>query len=277
MIGLNLKNAIGVKWIADFRDPWTTIGYYKELKLTSKAESKHKLLESKVLQGADEIIVTSNYTKDEFSTRTKQPITVITNGYDTHSITIDKKDDKFTFSHIGSLLSERNPIILWEAISELISENRDFAKEFQLNLVGVVSEDVLQSIKDNKLESYLKVIGYVKHHEAIAYQMKSQVLLLLEVDSDETKAIIPGKVFEYLISETPILAIGPADSDVETIINSTNTGHYFTYNAKADLKTQILSFFKDYKTKNLKVNAIGLQQYSRKSLTEKLSKIIQKE
>ncbi|NNK82068.1 MAG: glycosyltransferase, partial [Flavobacteriaceae bacterium] len=129
LIGLNLKDELGIKWLADFRDPWTTIGYHKELKLTPKVESKHKILESNVLHGADEIIVTSNYTKDEFSTKAKQPITVITNGYDTHSVTIDKKDDKFTFSHIGSLLSERNPIILWQAISDLISENGDFANE----------------------------------------------------------------------------------------------------------------------------------------------------
>jgi hypothetical protein len=60
--------------------------------------------------------------------------------------------------------------------------------------------------------------------------MQSRVLLLIEIDSEDTKAIIPGKLFEYMASETPIIAIGPKDADVEQIIKSTHTGHYFCYN-----------------------------------------------
>ena len=116
------------------------------------------------------------------------------------------------------MLSERNPNILWKTISELITENESFSKAFQLNLIGVVSDDVVESINDNGLKEYLNVIGYVNHDEAVAFQQKSRVLLLIEIDSEDTKAIIPGKLFEYLVSETPILFIGPKDSDVEEII-----------------------------------------------------------
>ena len=171
-------------------------------------------------------------------------------------------------------LSERNPIVLWEALSELILENEVFSKVFQLNLVGVVSDDVIESIHNNGLKHHLNIVGYVNHNEAIKFQMKSQLLLLIEIDSQDTKAIIPGKVFEYLISETPILAIGPKDADVEQIIKTTNTGTYFSYNQKSLLKTQISGYFEAYQKNSLKVNAIGLQPYSRKALTEKLSTII---
>ena len=113
LIGLQLKEKLGVKWLADFRDPWTTIGYHKALKLTESSKVKHTDLELKVLNTTDEIIVTSNHTKNEFQTKTKQPISVITNGYDSHSVRAEGKDELFTLSHIGSLLSERNPKILW--------------------------------------------------------------------------------------------------------------------------------------------------------------------
>ena len=33
LIGLQIKQKLGVKWLADFRDPWTTIGYHKQLRL----------------------------------------------------------------------------------------------------------------------------------------------------------------------------------------------------------------------------------------------------
>jgi galactitol-specific phosphotransferase system IIB component len=271
LIGLQLKQSLALKWIADFRDPWTTIGYHKELKLTEASKKKHINLERTVLNSADAIVVTSNHTKNEFETKTKQPISVITNGYDSHSIRIEGKDELFTLSHIGSLLSERNPKILWEVLSELISENKAFSKVFQLNLVGVVSDDVVDSIQHYGLKKYLNIVGYVSHDEALKFQMQSQLLLLIEIDSEDTKAIIPGKLFEYLISETPILAIGPVDADVEQIIKSTNTGTYFNYHQKAKLKAQILKYFKDYQNDALKVSAIGLKPYSRKALTEQLA------
>ena len=274
LIGLQLKEKLNVNWMADFRDPWTTIGYHKELKLTKASKAKHSALEAQVLNLADKIIVTSNHTKNEFETKTKQPITVITNGYDSHSIRVEGKDKKFTLSHIGSLLSERNPEVLWKVLSELINENEAFAKAFQLNLIGVVSDDVVESIHQHGLEQFLNVVGYVSHEEAIKFQMKSQLLLLIEIDSEDTKAIIPGKIFEYLISETPILAIGPKDADVERIITSTNTGTYFNYNQKKELKNQIMSYFESYQKNSLEVNGIGLQKYHRKALTEQLVSLV---
>ena len=210
----------------------------------------------------------------EFQTKTKQPITVITNGYDVHSIRVEGKDEKFTLSHIGSLLSERNPVVLWETLSELIQDDKAFSEALKLQLIGVVSDDVIESIHQNGLNNHVNVVGYVSHDEALKFQMQSQLLLLIEIDSEDTKAIIPGKVFEYIVSETPILAIGPKDADVEQIIKSTNTGTYFNYQQKAQLKLQILNYFEAFKNKTLTVNAIGLQQYSRKVLTKKLSEII---
>ena len=274
LIGLELKHRLNLKWLADFRDPWTTIGYHKALKLTKSSKAKHEDLEFRVLNAADKIIVTSNHTKNEFQTKTKRPISVVTNGYDSHSVKVEGKEDLFTLSHIGSLLSERNPKILWEILSELIRENEEFCNAFQLNLIGVISDDVLESIYQNGLKEHVNVVGYVNHKEAIKFQMKSQLLLLIEIDSEDTKAIIPGKIFEYLISETPILSIGPEDSDVEQIVKTTNTGTYFNYNQKDQLKMQMLSYFEAYQNSDLEVRAIGLQSYSRKSLTKKLSDII---
>jgi glutamate synthase domain-containing protein 3 len=114
----------------------------------------------------------------------------------------------------------------------------------------------------------------VSHQEALEHQRKSQVLLLIEIDSEETKSIIPGKVFEYIVSERPIVAIGPEDSDFAEIITSTNTGTFFRYTEKEKLKTTILSHFEKYQQNELKVFPVGLQQYSRKNLTGQLSKLL---
>lgn len=272
LIGLQLKKELSINWIADFRDPWTTIGYHKELMLSEKAERKHKALEKNVLQTADKIIVTSPTTKKEFAALTFKPIEVITNGYDVENVEKTPLDAKFTLAHIGSFLSDRNPRILWKVLNELINENPDFANDFQLKLIGKVSQEIVDTIQEFKLSNYVLNLGYLSHKEAIQHQRASQVLLLIEIDDETTRCIIPGKLFEYMVSDRPIIAIGPNGSDFEKIIKETNTGSFFSYEDKIGLKELIFNQYQSFKQNELKVYPVGLQQYSRKTLTEKLVK-----
>ncbi len=274
LIGLELKQELKVNWLADFRDPWTTIGYHKALKLSNYASKKHKKLEFQVLNSADTIIVTSNTTKSEFQAITSKPIEVITNGYDVEKIARPPLDENFTLAHIGSLLSERNPKLLWETLSELLQEIPDFKNHFELKLIGTVSQEIIETIHHYKLDKYLNNLGYVSHDEAVLQQRKSQVLLLIEINSEDTKSILPGKLFEYMVSERPIIAIGPNGSDFAEIIINTNTGVFVNYDEREKLKKTIIVYYNEYLEGKLKSHAVGLQQYSRKNLTEKLSHLI---
>ncbi|WP_136481153.1 glycosyltransferase family 4 protein [Cognatitamlana onchidii] len=274
LIGLKIKEKAGLRWLADFRDPWTTIGYHKQLKLNANTKKKHKRLEQQVLNTADQVVVTSFVTKREFQNITKKPIEVITNGYDDEAAVDFEMDSKFTLSHIGSLLSKRNPEVLWKVLKDLTDESEAFSKDFQLNLIGETSENVLNSLKENSLSSYINNIGYVSHKESVMYQKKSQVLLLIEINSIDTAGIIPGKLFEYMVSNRPIIAIGPAGSDVAKIIKETNTGCYFNYFDYDILKSTILDYYKAYKQGSLKSSPIGLQKYHRRSLTQSLVHLI---
>ncbi|WP_125719363.1 glycosyltransferase family 4 protein [Flavobacterium ustbae] len=274
LIGLELQQKLKVKWFADFRDPWTTIGYHKALRLSSYAEKKHKNLEHKVLNSADEIIVTSKTTKTEFEAITNKPITVITNGYDVETVEKQNLDTKFTLAHIGSFLSDRNPPFLWEVLVELLKEVPEFKSHLEIKLIGAVSQEVLDAIQEHQLNDYLNLVGYVSHKEAVAHQRKSQVLLLIEINSEDTKSIIPGKLFEYMVSNRPIIAIGPQGSDFADIVTQTNTGVFFDYSEKAKLKSVILDFFNQFLEGKLQSHGIGLQQYSRKNLTKQLAQLI---
>lgn len=274
LIGLSLKQKLNITWLADFRDPWTTIGYHKSLKLSTRAARKHKALEYQVLNTADTIIVTSKTTKSEFEDITNKPIAVITNGYDTEPVTKINLDSKFSLAHIGSFLSERNPLILWESLVELIQEVRDFKSHLEIKLIGAVSQEVLDTIAQFNLDSYLNNLGYVSHSEAITHQRSSQVLLLIEINSEETKSIIPGKLFEYMVSNRPIIAIGPSESDFAEIITETNTGTFFDYSEKMRLKKVILEYYNQFLEGKLQSYGVGLQKYSRKNLTKELAQLI---
>ena len=276
LIGLELKKNLDIKWLADFRDPWTSIGYHTKLRLTKASQRKHRQLEKEVANGCDKLLVTSNTTKAEFESITTNPVHVITNGYDIpeSELPFSALDKKFTLSHIGSLLTGRNPDNLWKVLSEIISENETFRKVFQLNLIGVVGQDVLNCINDNGLEFYTRIIEYVTHEEAVNYQRRSQLLLLAEIDSPQTRGIIPGKLFEYLAAKRPILAIGPEQWEGGEIVKSTNSGIVCNYNSVADLKAVILKWFHLYQQGNLMVSSVNIKEYNRRTLTAKLAELL---
>lgn len=271
LIGQQLKEKHTLKWVTDFRDPWTSIGYHKKLRLSATSQKKHKQLEHSVLNAADVLIVTSETTQKEFKEITNKPITVITNGYDTDFKGKVDLDKSFTIAHVGSLLSGRNPNNLWKALSQLASENEMFRAELQLEFLGVVSQEVLDSLNRYELVPYMKLKGYVSHAQAVRRQRGAQVLLLVEIDSEETEGIIPGKVFEYMAAKRPILALGPKNWEVRNMIDETQTGEVFDYNATSQLKNVLLDWFKAYKKGALTVNSRNIEKYSRRELTRKLA------
>lgn len=274
LIGLGLKEQREIQWITDFRDPWTSIGYHKKLRLSKSSEKKHKALERAVLVGCDKIVVTSTITKTEFEQITSKPIDVITNGFDE---TLDSiaLDTDFTISHVGSLLTGRNPIALWKALKELIEENVAFKNQLKIKLTGVVGEEVVESIRSNGLDSYVQHLGYLSHEKVLEIQQKSQVLLLLEIDSEETKGIIPGKLFEYLNAKRPILAVGPKGWEAGKIVEETGSGEICNQSDKTALKNVLLNWFDKYEKGALHFNSKGIEKYHRKELTKALANFIQ--
>ncbi|VAW16073.1 TPR/glycosyl transferase domain protein [hydrothermal vent metagenome] len=272
LIGDLLKKKHPVNWVADFRDPWTSIGYHKKLRLSTSSQRKHKRLEQLVLNNADTIIVTSSTTKKEFEKLTPKPIKVITNGYDARFEGNVELEQKFTVSHIGSLLSGRNPSMLWQALSGLVQENTDFKNALELRLIGVVSEDVLDNIYGHGLQPYVKLIPYLSHEDALCHQRQSQVLLLVEINSHATVGIIPGKLFEYMAAKRPILGIGPKNWEVNDIVAETCSGKVFDYEARSELKAVILDWFNRYREGNLNSTSKNVEKYSRRELTKELAK-----
>lgn len=264
-----------LKWIADFRDPWTTIGYHNDLYMTHWAQKKHLKLERTVLQSAHTILTTSYTTKALFSKKTATPIEVITNGFEPfeNSSLPSPEENKFSLVHIGSLLSKRNPKILWEAIGELVTENQLFAAQLSIDFVGLVSDEVKTTITAHGLASYCNFHGYISHEEARKHQYTAHLLLLIEIDSEAHKGIIPGKIFEYLQSLRPILAIGPEDWDVARLLPENNLNALGTYHDKAMVKSFIETRFNAGTGISAEIDPT-LSKYERKNLTEALSKII---
>ncbi|WP_422091989.1 glycosyltransferase family 4 protein [Tenacibaculum ovolyticum] len=274
LIGLALKKKINIKWIADFRDPWTAIDYFHQLPLTKKSIKKHHQLEQEVLANADASLVVGETMKANYKTFSNN-IHVVTNGYDSekNEKVVSVLDAKFSITHIGLMNSDRNPKVLWKALSELSEENNSFKNDLEIKLIGKLSDDVLADLEKYKFKSVEK-INYVPHKEVQQYQRNSQVLLLAVNNVPSAKGIITGKIFEYLQAKRPILAIGPEDGDLAVILKNTNSGTIVDFNDKEAIKRTVLSLYKIYKENTLQVSSKDIEQYHRKELTKQLSVIL---
>ena len=277
LIGDKLKTEFSsIKWLADFRDPWTNISYHGQLKMKDAAKQKHQALEKKVLDAADRLIVTSFQTQEEFQQKTDTPVEIITNGFENWEKPNDLSlTDNFTLLHIGSLQKGRNPRVLWEVLKELADEDKKFNEFLEIQLIGSISNEIDQSIKHYGLKKYIYFNKHISHQQSLEMQCSSMLLLLIEENSSIKSGIIPAKFFEYLYAERPIVAIGPENWDVKKLMDDTKSGEVFSYQDKTALKKHISEAFKKYQRGKLNIKSKNLDQFSRKTLTQNLIKLLE--
>lgn len=281
LIGLGLKNKIpDLKWVADFRDPWTEISYYKHLKLTKSSDKKHRQLENAVFKNADITLATS-YTDAENFRKAGANAFCITNGFDESDSSKKAGENKnsqiekaFTLSYIGVLEQLRNPENLWKALDELVKENAEFAADFKLKFVGRIDDKILHSIENSSLKNHILNLGYLAHGKAVEEMQNSDMLLITNFPNEASKGIIPGKIFEYLASGKQILSFGPDKADVAKILEETQAGKHFSYQDTENIKKFILEKYELWKNDSLIENTQHIEQFSRKNLTQQLTEVL---
>ena len=144
LIARKVSLATGTPWVADFRDPWTKIFYFKHLRLGKWAEKKHHKLEQMVLDDATAVVAVSPLVQQDFAEMTSTPVHLVTNGYDESDYVEEvAQDGNFNVVHTGLLTAEGNPVELWKALGEKCTKDADFASKFRLVLAGKTDKKVL--------------------------------------------------------------------------------------------------------------------------------------
>lgn len=278
-IALQLHRKLNIPWLADFRDPWTSIDFYHELKLTKRADVKHHRMEAEVLREADAVTVIGYTMGEEMKKLVNRNYDVITNGFDGEdsmdagSVILDKK---FSIAHIGTMVRARNAPELWSALKDLLIEIPELKNDLEIKLVGKVDLNVKNSLDENGLTLYTNFVSYLQHNEVIKIQASSQVLLLMVNRTPTAKGIITGKVFEYLASGRPIVCIGPYDGDAARVLKEAQTGFMVGFDENEKMKTVIRELYTQYKNGILKSSIGNIDLFSRKSLTMQLSEVLER-
>ena len=279
LIGRNLARKSSLRWVADFRDPWTDIHYYEKLNRLKPVEKYDRALELSVLKEAQRVICISKRDIEFDFGRKVAPEKCINipNGYDEEDfegLTPPPNNFKgFTLLHLGSIGAERTPVNLFKAIQELHRSAKINPETFRLLLIGSVEPSVFRSIKDHQCAAYIKHYPYLPHKEALSHSVNASALILLITQSGQNRRILPGKIFEYMRMHKPILALGPEDGEVARILNESRTGKVIDYGNRP----AILDFLKNNINAPDKKTSPGpnsfIENYSRKNLTKKLAEV----
>ncbi len=278
MIGLRLAKETGLPWVADFRDPWTKIFYFKHLSMTPATESWHKKMEKAVLDEASAVVAVSPLVQQEFQAMTDTPVELITNGFDECDFPSEKDteayggpDKDFTITHTGLFAADGNPTVLWDVLREKYQADDDFRKRLRIKLIGKNDEQILKALKDRGLQEALTDMGYQPHSVAVEQQRKASILILPLRKEPEYKAVLPGKLFEYMASERPVLGIGQPDGAMAMILGEAKTGTVLDWDDKKGISEYIEKCWKMHLEGRLTTVGADISRFSRRSTTRQMA------
>ena len=278
LAGLRLKKKTGISWIADLRDPWTTVYYNEMLPRTVRTKNKDKRLEDEVLYHADAVTVVSPGMRKEFLGRNANTH-VVMNGFDMEDMASPVESlnghEKFSITYTGNFKPNQHIPAIWDALCELLDENEDFNEDLILRFVGNLDATVPEYFAGKGRSDKLEIIPYVPHGEVTGIMAASSALLFVIPQSVNNRLIITGKLFEYLASGPPILPVGPADGDAAAVLLEAGREQMLDYNSKAQIKERVLQLYRGWQTGNLTVfDASVLERYSRLSSAGKMAEIM---
>ena len=262
LIGLKLKETLNIKWIADLRDPWTDIYYYKSMLHTKWAKRKDLNYEKAVIEKSDKIVVVSDSIKQLLINKSnliqESKIYVIPNGFDEEdfSVSSTNKNNKFLLSYVGTITKDYPLDSIKKSITNL---------NINLEFTGKADHPTKHLLKE--------IAGFnnhVKHKESINLLLASDMLLLVIPKIANNKGILTGKLFEYLGARKPILCIGPTDGDAAKIIQECKAGKTFDYSDE----NGIYEFIETCMSNEFIFENKNYLNYSRRNLTKTLSKIL---
>ena len=285
LIGLCLKILAFRPWVVDFRDPWARRPWGSEENKKSLRYKFQIFLEKLVVRFADKVILNTESMRQEFrkyySGYSPKKFITITNGFDPDDfIGIDiqsKKDNnKFTITHAGSLYRKRNPRLFLEAIAQLQKEGIIHSDNFQVNLVGKISEEfnVESLIQELNIEKLISLIPPVSHKESLLFLANSDILLIIQ---PETVLQIPGKIFEYIYLKKPILAL-TGNGATAKLVTENGLGIVVNADNVEQIENGILELYNNRRHYDRVVQKLAsdsaLIKYNGKRLTGELSEVL---
>ena len=267
VICCRIAQKTGLPWLSDFQDPWTQVDYYQMLRIGRRAHSKHQRLEQECFKAASHITIASPSWKRDLESIGARNVDVVYYGFDEDDFSglTHEESEYFDIVHTGLLGQDRHPRATLELLDEIAKDHA-----LRLNLCGQIDIDVMEHLKSLK-NIRLNILGTVPREQAIQLTIDADLLLLPLNKAENALGRLPGKLYEYLRSYNPILALGPPLSDASKILTHTKSGYCLAYE---DVKTQSEVIMQWINSKKQTPDKEAVQGYSNKSQTARIASIL---
>lgn len=266
-----------IKWIADFRDPWSQWGLLDTLHTGSLARWVHKKLELSVLKEANHIITITPFYQRQFEQLSSRRVQLFPNGFDAADFQDfnPQKPEKFMLRHVGVVNERCNPLPFLASVAEW-AVTRKVAIE--VNFTGKVHEPFRQQVLATPgLKEITTFTAPVPHADLIRLYESSSILFIVLTGYKDGAGFLPGKLFEYLATGLPITGTGPLESDTADLLRQTGGGELFLENDPGLLNWLDFHYARYQQGElTIPVNDIVLQRYTRKAVAGRLADFLNK-
>jgi len=221
-----------LKWIADYRDPWSLNPLAEWT--ASQREAERSIEFATVGCYADLITSVSTDIARQQGELLGKPWLTVTNGFDVDRNTVSEAVDAglkiatrpLRIVYTGKIYPRLyDPSPLFRAIALLEAEGHVSKGDVQIHVYGDQVEGMEAILRNGDYEHMLRLHGHVTRERALLAQRKADLLLLLGGSQPEVSGILTGKIFEYMATGVPILSLGSRrESAIGKLLEQTRTG-----------------------------------------------------
>lgn len=281
VIGAWLSRKFGLPWLADLRDPMAQDEYPTDLRV----RRAYLAIERTIFSKADRVTVTTPGTAALYAERypdyPRERLITIPNGFDpaafpsgapTAPETAAADGRKLQLLHSGLLYpKERNPAAFFAALTELRAEGRIHPQDVTFDFRGNGHDARYRpEVERLGLSDLVKLLPPVTHAEALAEIGAADACMIFQSSSCNQQ--IPAKIYEYLYSRKPILALTDPIGDTGQLLASLQVPWVTPLDEKDLIKKSLVAFLAQLRNRSLALPAMDeVLRYSRQSLTRELA------
>ncbi|MEO5931601.1 MAG: glycosyltransferase [Candidatus Kapaibacterium sp.] len=277
LIGQELQKRLGIPLVVDYRDPWLDNRNY--FYATPLHRGYAAGLEEAVLKNSDGVVVVNRKIKEKLIARypflTHEAVHIIPSGYDPQDFRLANRfplprSRKMRFTYSGLFDARRTPKFFFMALAKIFAQYPETRDEIEVCFIGTFQESFRKMATQLGVSSALVTTDYVEHHQAVRNLLASDVLWLTIYDP----SITPGKVYEYIGSRKPILALAP-EGIVRTVLNDYGAATFVDPEDVDGIAAAIHTLYIQWREEKLPVGNEGLaREHDQRHLTERLARIL---
>ncbi len=279
VIARKLHRSTGVPWVAGFRDPWTGFLSTPDRWFLPRAIDNYlersAFRDANLVEAAWRGILKDIITKDPKLDQAK--LAYLPNGFDRDDYpSFDQQpNQRFTVTYTGSMYGKRNPQTFLQAVEELVRDGKVDPQKILLRFIGRFGGEVRAMLASSAVRESIETVSYLPHSQSVGALLSSDALLLIVDEAAGSDEIVPGKVFEYIGADRPIIALAP-EGAIASLLRETRSGIVAHNQDIVAIQAAFIECYNNflYHNRKFEQDREAVKRYDRREITRQLATLL---